>query len=141
MKCRVQQSADPVQAAALRVKLKVLDAWNVRRAKIAASYSSALAGTGLRLPVVPAWADSVWHLYVVQSARRDALQKSLSEAGIATLIHYPIPPHLQQAYEKSGYANCRLPIAERLANQVLSLPIGPQMSDVSVATVIDALSI
>ena len=132
---------DPVQAAALRVKLKVLNEWNVRRAKIAVSYTAALAGTELVLPVVPAWADSVWHLYVVQSTRRDALQKSLSEAGIETLIHYPIPPHLQKAYAKSGYSKGRFPIAERLAHQILSLPIGPQMSDKSVDSVIAALTI
>jgi dTDP-4-amino-4,6-dideoxygalactose transaminase len=67
------------------------------------------------------------------------LQKSLRKAGIATLIHYPIPPHLQQAYEKSGYADRRFPIAERLANQVLSLPIGPQLDNLNVAAVIAAL--
>lgn len=131
---------DPVQAAALRVKLKVLDAWNVRRAKIAARYTAAIAGTGLVLPAVPAWAEPVWHLYVVQSSRRDALHQTLGEAGIGTLIHYPIPPHLQQAYAEAGYIKGRFPIAERLASQVLSLPIGPQMDDRSVAAVIAAIN-
>ena len=131
---------DPVQAAVLRVKLKVLDTWNVLRKKIAARYTGALTGTGLVLPTVPAWAEPVWHLYVVQSSRRDALQKTLGEAGIGTLIHYPIPPHLQQAYAKTGYVNGRFPIAERLASQVLSLPIGPQLDDRSVAAVIDTLN-
>lgn len=130
---------DPVQAAALRVKLKVLDAWNARRARIAARYTAALTGTGLVLPSVPAWAEPVWHLYVVQSSRRDALQKTLGEAGIGTLIHYPIPPHLQQAYAGSGYVKGRFPIAERLAGQLLSLPVGPQLDDMSVAAVIAAL--
>jgi dTDP-4-amino-4,6-dideoxygalactose transaminase len=132
---------DPVQAAALRVKLKVLDTWNARREKIAARYTAALAGTGFVLPVVPAWAEPVWHLYVVQSTRRDSLQKSLGEAGIGTLIHYPIPPHLQQAYKKSGYIKGQLPVAEQLASQVLSLPIGPQLDDVSVEAVIAALNV
>lgn len=131
---------DPVQAAALRVKLKVLDAWNARREKIAARYTSALAGTGLVLPTVPEWAEPAWHLYVVQSSRRDALQKTLGEAGIGTLIHYPIPPHLQQAYAKAGYVKGQFPLAERLANQVLSLPIGPQLDDTSVAAVIAAFN-
>ncbi|MEO8343812.1 MAG: DegT/DnrJ/EryC1/StrS family aminotransferase, partial [Gallionella sp.] len=130
---------DPVQAAVLRVKLKVLDAWNARREKIAARYNAALSGTGLVLPVAPAWVEPVWHLYVVQSSRRDALQQSLGEAGIGTLIHYPVPPHLQQAYAKAGYVKGQLPIAERLANQVLSLPIGPQLDDASVDAVITAL--
>jgi dTDP-4-amino-4,6-dideoxygalactose transaminase len=130
---------DPVQAAALRVKLKVLDAWNERRAKIAARYSAALAGTSLVLPSVPAWAEPVWHLYVVQSSQRDALQKSLGDAGIGTLIHYPIPPHLQQAYAAAGYIDGCFPVAERLARQVLSLPIGPQLDEPGVEAVISAL--
>ena len=131
---------DPVQAAALRVKLRVLDAWNARRAKIAARYTAALAGTGLVLPAVPTWAEPVWHLYVVQSSRRDALHQTLGEAGIGTLIHYPIPPHMQQAYADAGYVKGRFPIAERLAHQVLSLPIGPQLDEMGVSAVITALN-
>ncbi len=131
---------DPIQAAVLRVKLKVLDAWNVRRNKIAASYTAALEGTGLVLPSVPPWAESVWHLYVVQCSERDALQKALGDVGIATLIHYPVPPHLQQAYASTGYVKGQFPIAERLASQVLSVPIGPQLDDVSVAAVVAALN-
>lgn len=132
---------DPVQAAVLRIKLKVLDTWNGRREKIAVRYTSALAGTGLIPPVVAAWAGPVWHLYVVKSMGRNALQKSLGEAGIDTLIHYPIPPHLQQAYKKSGYYNGQFPVAERLANQVLSLPMGPQLDDLCVESVIATLNI
>jgi dTDP-4-amino-4,6-dideoxygalactose transaminase len=131
---------DPVQAAMLRVKLKVLDTWNTRREKIAARYTAALTETGLVLPTVPAWATPAWHLYVVQSSRRDSLQKKLKEAGIKTLIHYPIPPHLQKAYTKTGYTNRLFPITERLARQVLSLPMGPQLDDERVAEVIDTLS-
>jgi dTDP-4-amino-4,6-dideoxygalactose transaminase len=130
---------DPVQAAVLRVKLKVLDEWNARRKKIAARYTAALAGTSLVLPAVPAWAEPVWHLYVVQNPQRDALQKTLGEAGISTLIHYPIPPHLQQAYAQAGYVKVQFPIAERMASQLLSLPIGPQLDGVSVDAVIAAL--
>ncbi len=118
---------DPVQAVALRVKLKYLDEWNARRAAIAARYTEELAGTGLILPSVPAWAEHVWHLYVVQYPKRDVLQKALQEAGIGTLIHYPIPPHLQKAYRDAGYpANC-FPVAENMANRLLSLPIGPHL--------------
>lgn len=131
---------DPVQAAVLRVKLKVLDAWNARREKIAARYTTALAATGLIFPAVPAWAEPIWHLYMVQNSRRDTLQKTLGEAGISTLIHYPIPPHLQQAYANAGYVEGQFPIAERMASQLLSLPIGPQLDDVSVDAVIAALN-
>jgi dTDP-4-amino-4,6-dideoxygalactose transaminase len=132
---------DPVQAAVLRVKLKVLDAWNTRRGKIAARYTAALAKSNLMLPIVPAWAEPVWHLYVVQSSQRDTLQKTLSEVGIGTHIHYPIPPHLQQAYGKTGLVKGKFPIAERLATQVLSLPIGPQLDDASSEAVIAHLTL
>jgi dTDP-4-amino-4,6-dideoxygalactose transaminase len=118
---------DPVQAAILQVKLRHLNDWNARRAEIASRYTTALAGTGLVLPEVPAWAEPAWHLYVVQHAERDGLQKTLQEAGIGTLIHYPIPPHLQMAYRDAGYARGRFPIAESMANRLLSLPMGPQL--------------
>jgi dTDP-4-amino-4,6-dideoxygalactose transaminase len=130
---------DPVQAAALRVKLQYLDEWNARRTAIASRYAVELAGTGLLLPNVPEWAEPVWHLFVVQHANRDALQRALQEAAIGALIHYPIPPHLQQAYAAAGYAKGSFPIAEQMANRLLSLPIGPQLDDASVANVIVAL--
>jgi dTDP-4-amino-4,6-dideoxygalactose transaminase len=130
---------DPVQAAVLRVKLSVLDSWNARREKIAVRYTKALAETGLELPGTPAWAEPVWHLYVVKSVERDALQKMLGEAGVGTLIHYPIPPHLQETYVKAGYGKGKFPISEQLAEQVLSLPIGPQLDDESVEVVIASI--
>lgn len=130
---------DPVQAAALRVKLKFLDEWNTRRARIAACYTAALKDTGLVLPAVPAWAGPIWHLYAVRHPQRDLLQKLLSEASIGTLIHYPIPPHLQRAYATAGFAAGQFPIAERMANQLLSLPMGPQLDDAGVEAVIAAL--
>jgi dTDP-4-amino-4,6-dideoxygalactose transaminase len=130
---------DPVQAAVLRVKLRHLDEWNVRRTAIAARYTAELAGTGLVLPVVPEWAEPVWHLYVVQHAERDGLQKTLREAGVGTQIHYPIPPHLQMAYRDAGYTAGRFPIAESMANRLLSLPMGPQLDDVRLATAIAAV--
>jgi len=130
---------DPVQAAVLRVKLRHLDEWNARRTAIAARYKAELAGTGLVLPEVPEWAEPVWHVYVVQSAERDGLQKTLQEAGIGTQIHYPIPPHLQMAYRDAGYARGRFPIAESMANRLLSLPMGPQLDNACVATAIAAV--
>ncbi len=120
---------DPIQAAALRVKLKVLDAWNARRTVIARRYHAELAGSRVILPYVPDWAEPAWHLYVVQHPQRDALQKKLGEAGIGTLIHYPIPPHLQQAYAAAGYRKGQFPIAEQMAVQLLSLPMGPHLAE------------
>jgi dTDP-4-amino-4,6-dideoxygalactose transaminase len=131
---------DPLQAAALKVKLKVLDEWNARRARIAARYTTAFAETKLGLPAVSEGAESTWHLYVVRHPQRDQLQRALTEAGIGTLIHYPIPPHLQQAYAADGFAAQRFPIAERMAGQVLSLPMGPQLDDDGVEAVIAAVS-
>ena len=119
---------DPLQAAILRVKLAHLDEWNERRRAIAARYQSGLAGCGLTLPHVPEWAEPVWHLYVVQHPQRDALQQALSDAGVGTLIHYPIPPHGQAAYGKTALGKGMFPLAEHLAQQVLSLPIGPHLT-------------
>jgi dTDP-4-amino-4,6-dideoxygalactose transaminase len=130
---------DPVQAVSLRVKLRHLPEWNTRRKAIAARYQSELSGTALILPEVPAWAEPAWHLYVVRSPRRDFLQSRLLEAGIGTQIHYPIPPHLQDAYLDLGWEAGRLPIAERMATSVLSLPMGPQMDERSVDAVIAAI--
>jgi len=124
----VNSRLDPVQAAVLRVKLHYLDEWNGRRVTIAAKYDEALAGSGLVLPHVPQWAEPVWHLYVVRSKERDALQRRLDEAGIGTLIHYPIAPHMQKAYADMNIAPEALPLARQMASQVLSLPIGPQMA-------------
>jgi dTDP-4-amino-4,6-dideoxygalactose transaminase len=119
---------DPIQAAVLRVKLRYLDEWNRRRSDIAKLYLDALDGCGLGLPFVPDWADSAWHLFVVRLQHRESLQAQLTAQGIQTLIHYPVPPHLQPAYAPLGLAKGAFPIAERLADEVLSLPIGPHLS-------------
>ena len=94
---------------------------------------------GFILPNVPEWAEPVWHLYVVQHADRDSIQQSLREAGIGTLIHYPIPPHLQEAYRGAGYCAGRFPIAESMANRLLSLPMGPQLKPKDMEEVIQGL--
>lgn len=130
---------DPVQAAVLRVKLRYLDEWNARRKAIAARYNAELANAGLVLPQVPDWADPVWHLYVIQHSQRDALQKALAEEGIGTLIHYPIPPHMQQAYSDTGFVEGQFPIVERMARAVLSLPMGPQLQSEEVKRVIEII--
>lgn len=119
---------DEMQAAFLRVKLAKLDEWNERRRLVAARYDDKLAGiAGLGLPRVPQWAEPVWHLYVVRTKRRADLVKALEKRGIGSLIHYPIPPHLQQAYAELGLPKGSYPLAEELAEAVLSLPMGPHM--------------
>lgn len=131
---------DPIQAAVLRVKLRCLDEWNGRRKRIAEAYLKELAGSGLVLPVVPEWADQVWHLFVVRHENRELLQRELGEAGVGTMIHYPIPPHKQQAYISSRNATNDLPLASRLAYEVISLPIGPQMSSENTDAVVSAIT-
>lgn len=135
----VNSRLDPIQAAVLRVKLACLDEWNARRRAVAATYSRELGGFDLALPAVAEWAEPVWHLYVIRSADRDHLQERLAESGVGTLIHYPIPPHQQRAYRDAGYAGANLPLAEQLAGEVLSLPIGPQLAGPDVDLVIEAL--
>jgi dTDP-4-amino-4,6-dideoxygalactose transaminase len=121
---------DPLQAAFLRVKLKHLDTWNERRRHCATFYLQALADLpDLSLPQVPPWAGPVWHLFVIRYPQRDALQQHLAQAGIGTLIHYPIPPHLSGAYTGQGWQVGAFPITEHLAQTVLSLPIGPHLTD------------
>jgi dTDP-4-amino-4,6-dideoxygalactose transaminase len=119
---------DELQAAFLREKLKKLDEWNGRRKLIAAEYLNILYDCNVVLPHVPVWADPVWHLYVVRSQQRDVLHANLSQHGVNTMIHYPIPPHLQTAYNELGYKKGDLPLAELIHNEVLSLPIGPHIS-------------
>lgn len=131
----VNSRLDAIQAAILRVKLPHLDAWNARRACVAAFYRDALAGSGLLLPVAPQWADPVWHLFVVRHPRRGCLQAGLAKAGIGSLIHYPIPPHKQQAYAATGFAAEDFPLASRMADELLSLPIGPHLSTADAARV------
>jgi dTDP-4-amino-4,6-dideoxygalactose transaminase len=124
----VNSRLDPVQAAVLRVKLKMLNDWTDRRRAVAAAYTQGLNESGLILPIVPDWAEPVWHLYVVRSTGREALQTRLNKAGIGTIVHYPIPPHMQAAYAKLEIAPDALPLARDLACEVLSLPIGPQLN-------------
>ena len=130
---------DPIQASILSVKLAHLDKWNSRRKEIANAYSHALSRTALSTPQVAQWADPVWHLYVIRSDNRDALQKRLEENGIQTLIHYPTPPHLQNVYKNCSWNRGAFPIAEMLASDMLSLPIGPHLEMQDVERVIKAI--
>ena len=135
----VNSRLDPLHAAVLGAKLPHLDRWNDRRRAIAARYLAELDGAGLVLPAVPDWADPVWHLFVVVVPDRAAVMARLAEAGVETLIHYPIPPHLQAAYADLGHPAGSFPIAEALADRVLSLPIGPHLADSDVKRVIAAV--
>ncbi len=128
---------DEMQAAFLRVKLGVLDDWNARRSRLAERYTEQLKNAELGLPWVPNWADPVWHLYVVRSSQRDALRVHLEQQGVSTVIHYPIPPHRQACY--ASYSGCHLPLTETLANEVLSLPMSPFMTEQEAAQVVEAV--
>ena len=131
---------DPLQAAFLRVKLTHLDDWNTRRRDMVARYSESLAGIpGISLPHVPEEIVPAWHLYVVRCTERDSLQRYLQAEGVSTLIHYPVPPHKSGAYAGTSPAAGSYPIAEELADTVLSLPIGPHMTDAQQTKVIEAL--
>lgn len=131
---------DELQAAILRVKLPSLDRDNARRAEIAARYSQALADLApLRTPAPDSTAvGSAWHLYVVRHPKRDLLAARLSALGIGTQIHYPRPPHEQDAYAGLAPAG-RLPVSERFAREALSLPIGPTLADADVGRVVAAV--
>jgi dTDP-4-amino-4,6-dideoxygalactose transaminase len=129
---------DELQAALLRVRLHHLDAWNARRQAIADLYLRELTGLpGLRLPVVRPGAHPAWHLFVVRSTHRAELMAFLHDRGIGTLIHYPVPPHLSGAYADLHVAP--QPIAELLAAEVVSLPIGPHLSLADAAQIVHAV--
>jgi len=130
---------DELQAAILRVKLKHLDAWNARRMAIAEFYLQALADVNLILPLVVPHRKTVWHLFVVRVKDRAYIQQKLAARGIGTMIHYPIPPHLQQAYRDLGYQFGDFPITEDIHETVLSLPLGPHLSLEDARYVVSAL--
>jgi dTDP-4-amino-4,6-dideoxygalactose transaminase len=123
----VNSRLDPIQAAVLAVKLRYLDAWNERRRGIAELYGRELLNLRVTLPHVADWAESAWYLYVIQATDRDRLRSGLAQAGIEALVHYPVPPHLQRAYADLGYSPGAFPIAEEMAETVLSLPISPHL--------------
>lgn len=131
---------DELQAAFLRVKLKKLDEWNERRRVVAKNYLKELSDVeDLQLPFVPSWSEPVWHLFVVQHSNRDAMQQKLADKEIGTLIHYPVPPHLSGAYADKNWQRGNFPVAENLAQTVLSLPIGPHLAKEQVEYVVREL--
>jgi dTDP-4-amino-4,6-dideoxygalactose transaminase len=130
---------DPVQAAILRTKLSILEIWNARRSVIANRYSEAFRSLPVELPHIQDWAEPVWHLYCIRHHRRDELRRELAAEGVETLVHYPIPPHLQKAYKYLDYKKGTFPISENMADTLISLPIGPELTDNQVEHVIGAL--
>jgi dTDP-4-amino-4,6-dideoxygalactose transaminase len=131
---------DELQAAVLRVKLNYLSEWTTQRQEVAKLYDQHLAGIAdLLLPATAPGATHVYHLYVVRTTQRSALQQYLTEQGIGTLIHYPIPPHQQQAYAHLAIPVGTYPLAEELASTCLSLPMWPGMTEADVLTVATAI--
>lgn len=131
---------DELQAAMLRVKLRKLDEWNGRRSEVVQRYHQELNWGGMARQRVPQGLESAWHLFVVCTTQRDELQAYLTSRDISTMIHYPVPPHRQHAYASSGLDLLRLPLAERLHEEVLSLPMGPHLSSAQVDEVIAAVN-
>ena len=130
---------DEVQAAILRVKLRYLDQDNTARDRIASMYRDGLNGCGITLPACRQAASHVYHLYVIRTPRRDALKQHLKDNGIAPLIHYPVPVHLQPAYQERLTGRNKLSETERAAREVLSLPIYPELSEADLGAVIEAV--
>jgi dTDP-4-amino-4,6-dideoxygalactose transaminase len=129
---------DTLQAAVLRAKLPHLDAYNAARYDSAVKYNRMLEGIGdLILPEIPARKSHIFHLYVIRTKRRDSLQQYLGHEGVGTLIHYPRPIHLHGAYEHLGYKKGAFPVAEQLSNEVLSLPMFPEITDEQLGFVVD----
>lgn len=131
---------DALQAALLRVKLRRLDGWNDDRRRLGAALRAGLEGTSVQLPS-PATADGdhVYHLFIVRTKQRDALRAHLDDLGVSSAVHYPFPIHRTEAYADLGLPASSLPVAERLAEEILTLPLYPTMSDQDVQRIVDAV--
>lgn len=134
----VNSRLDEIQAAMLKVKLAHLDSEIAARRQVADTYRAGINNASIQLPAVADEQAHVWHLFVVRCERRDELQRFLTEQGVQTLIHYPIPPHKQQAY--AAYGSLSLPTTEAIHREVLSLPISPVMSDAEITAVVRAVN-
>ena len=128
-----------IQGAVLGVKLKKLNDWTAGRRRVAHRYHELLADTPLQLPREAAWAESVYHLYVVRDPKRDELKKHLEANGVGCALHYPLPLHLQKCYASLGYKEGAFPVAEKAARECLSLPIYPEMTDAQVQRVVEVI--
>lgn len=135
----VNSRLDPVQASVLSVKLKYLDQWNRRRSDIADTYCKELSDLDITLPFVNNYNECVWHLFCIRVANRDRIRSKLMEFGIDTLIHYPIPPHMQNAYKYLSYSEDDFPISKALSSELISLPIGPSLRKEQLDYVVSSL--
>jgi len=133
---------DEIQAAILRIKLRHLDEWNGRRQEIAARYNELLAGTDIITPEIPAGGRHVFYCYAIRvtGGRRDALRAFLAERGVGTQIHYPVPIHMQEAAQFLGYRQGDLPITEKVAGEVLSLPMFAELTDAQIDRVTSSVT-
>jgi dTDP-4-amino-4,6-dideoxygalactose transaminase len=130
---------DTLQAAILRVKLRYLESWIEARRRNAALYTELLSGSGVVTPFETSGSMHVYHLYVVRTPQRDTLRAHLRDQGIGTGIHYPIPIHLQPFYDEGGFQRGQFPVTERLCDQILSLPMFPEMTEEQVERVANAI--
>ncbi|HMP81550.1 MAG TPA: DegT/DnrJ/EryC1/StrS family aminotransferase [Verrucomicrobiota bacterium] len=128
-----------IQGAVLGVKLKHLNDWTANRQRVAKRYAELLKDTPLQLPHQADWAESVWHLYVVRHPKRDDLKKHLEANGVGCALHYPLPLHLQKCYASLGYKKGDFPVAEKAAEQCLSLPIYPELTDTQILRVVEVI--
>jgi dTDP-4-amino-4,6-dideoxygalactose transaminase len=131
---------DAIQGAALSVKLRRLSDWTQGRRHVASIYDRALAGSGVRPPARPRGEEHAYHVYAIRVNNREAVRARLTQAGIATGIHYPQPVHLQPAYAELGYGPGQFPVSEALAAETLSLPIYPELTDQAVWQIARVLS-
>lgn len=132
----VNSRLDPLHAAVLSIKLKYLDEWNERRCLIANTYNESLGSCNLILPNILKFTKPVWHLYVIRCLERERLQNHLKESGIGTLIHYPVPPHMQKAFAGLNIEADSLPLARELSEQTISLPVGPHLDNEKLSYII-----
>jgi dTDP-4-amino-4,6-dideoxygalactose transaminase len=131
---------DAMQAAILRLKLRHLSDWNHKRRAVGEAYNAMLdSADGVVLPFEPYWARPIYHLYVIRARNRQGLREHLAAAGIGTGIHYPIPLHLQKAYGALGYREGNFPVTEKVAAQILSLPMYPELGHAEQKYVVDTL--
>ncbi len=128
-----------IQGAVLGIKLKHLEKWTRERQRVARRYTELLANTPLQLPFQADFAESVWHLYVVRHPERDALKAHLDASGVGCALHYPLPLHLQKCYASLGHKQGDFPVAEKAADQCLSLPIYPELTDAQIQRVVEVI--
>lgn len=136
----INSRLDELQAAVLRIKLKYLDKWNEERKKVVEKYMEGIKNNKIVMPYIPEYSSPVWHLFVIRTGERNKLQKYLKDNGIETLIHYPIPIHLQEAYSDMNYIKGSFKVTETVANEILSIPMWIGMKQKEISYIIDMIN-